>query len=517
MHFVCRLLAVTVLLVSGSTYATDSISSFTTPDGRVRRAVFNHMRADTIELRVQDASGNFTQRRVHKSSFSKVELFDGTVLDLSLSDWPSSVEMEVDEWDDLFTPQDFGSLTVQSGDVEAEVYFNNRLAGVTPLTIDSLLEKMYSVKLIAYGYESVERDAEVIAGQNVKLDIALSRSQAWTDSVKMFEDSVTRAKTQFVSDSLDAEAEKHIIAVVEGASENDNAEKIVDALVGALSPEPSSPIVLAVLPFTVSEGVDSSAGKLFSEYTLYRLSGVPGLSIVERENFEEMMKEIAVSQTGVVPDDKVLQAGEMLAAQYLVMGSVTEDAGKRLVVIRIIKTETGGLVAASAGFVRTRHIDALARDLLFEQTSPASTLFRSTLIPGWGQNYGGHRIRGLVYALTATGAVAALTWSGFDYLDKQSAVNRLEKDPPRPRISENPGEYERRLKREFDQAVQERDIAARRTNIAIVGTAAFWIVNMTDAAIMGVSNSRSVRNTYFSAIPDSHGNLALGFKTSIMF
>ncbi|KMQ51950.1 hypothetical protein CHISP_1205 [Chitinispirillum alkaliphilum] len=466
-------------------------------------------------LQIQDAGGNFVQRRVHKSAFSKVELFDGTVLDLSLSDW--SLSDQADEWDDLFAPQGFGSLTVESSGVEAKVYLDGRLSGITPLTIDPLEEKLYSVELTAYGYEIVEQEVRILSGQKVNLDIAMTRSRAWKDSVKAYEDSVAEIRAQFVSDSLKTAAEQHMAAVVEEASENDNAEKIISSLVNMLSPDPNAPKVLAVLPFTVSEGVDFSAGKSLSEYTVYHLSSVAGLSVVERERFVDMMKEIAVSQTGIVPEDKVLRAGEMLAAQYLVMGSVTEDDGRRLVVVRVVNTETGGLVATSAGFLRARHIDALARELLFEQTSPASTLFRSTLIPGWGQNYGGHRIRGLVYTLTSTGAVAALTWSGFDYLDKQSAVNRLEKDPPRPRIGENPGEYERRLKREFDRAVKERDIAARRTNIAIVGTAAFWIVNMTDAAILGMRNSRSVRNTYFSAIPDSHGNLALGFKTSITF
>ncbi len=509
--FIQKSLLITVLLIPACFAETDSLSSFTTTDGRVRQALFVQMRDDTITLRTPAADGEFITRKTNKEVFSSVRLFDGTELDLALSHWPMN---ESDEWEELFSAPSTGSLRIESNDVEAAIFFENTLAGITPLTIDKITEGIYPLQAEAQGYDPVEQKVTVTAGDTLHLYLTFTRSQAWKDSVSAYEDSVSLARARHVEDSINALAAKRIAAAVDEAGDNDSEEKIVDALVKGLAPDESSPMVLAVLPFTVSGELDSSAAVALSEYTVYRLSLVPGLSVVERSNFGKMMEEVALSQSGIVPEDKALEAGKVLAARYLVMGTVAEDGGRRLVTIRVIETQSGELVTASAGYMRTRQIDALSRELLREQMSPASTVFRSTLIPGWGQNYGGHRIRGAVYTVSAAGAIGALTWSALDYREKQSELDRLEKNSFNPQSGEDPEEYQRRLKRLFGTAVNERDRAADRTNLAIIGTAGLWVINIVDAAILGVSNSKSARTLYFTALPGREVNMQLGLKVN---
>jgi hypothetical protein len=227
--------------------------------------------------------------------------------------------------------------------------------------------------------------------------------------------------------------------------------------------------------------------------------------VVERAGFDKMMQELALSQSDVVPLDKALAAGKIMAARYLVMGAVTEDLGKRLVTVRIVETETGLVVSAAAASIRSRDMDAFTRDALGEKVDPTSALFRSTVLPGWGQFYTGHPGQGSAAIVCVLGCAGALVWSAVDWSNKRTEADRYRRADPSTVV---PGETtEEWVARGNEKRAAQND-AATRDIIIGVSLGGVWIVNMVDALLCGVVESKHVRARYFSMAPFFDGRTA---------
>jgi TolB-like protein len=335
----------------------------------------------------------------------------------------------------------------------------------------------------------IDTTGNPVSGVNVHL------VQAGNDSVKAPDDSAKAVRVREVTDSLCVSSEARIAAAIRGSDGIDNLGTMMEKLFSGVTLDTAS--TMAVFPFTVAAGVAPRAGTMASEYAVVNLSSRKGIKLVERSGFEKMLQELALSQSDVVPEAKALAAGKILAARYLIMGNVTEDQGKRLISVRIVETETGAVVSAAAASIKIRDMDAFTRDALGEKADPFAALFRSAVIPGWGQFYTGHQGQGVAALVCVLGGAGAFAWSVVDWSSKRSEADLYRRPDPSVVAGESP---------EQAAALGNAKIAAQNnaaTRDVVIGSClgGVWIVNMIDALLCGAAESRHVRARYFSIVP----------------
>ncbi|HTY08374.1 MAG TPA: CsgG/HfaB family protein [Candidatus Edwardsbacteria bacterium] len=92
---------------------------------------------------------------------------------------------------------------------------------------------------------------------------------------------------------------------------------------------------------------DEWMGIGFAETITAKLARLRNIRVVERRQIEKATKEIALSQSGAVDPRSVVSAGKLLAANYLLIGSVQKlEAGAKsqlMVNTRVMNTESGEL------------------------------------------------------------------------------------------------------------------------------------------------------------------------------
>ncbi len=89
---------------------------------------------------------------------------------------------------------------------------------------------------------------------------------------------------------------------------------------------------------------DEWMGIGFAETITGKLARLRNIRVVERRQIERVMREIALSQTGAVDAAVAVRAGKLLAANYLLVGSVQKLEARRPMLkvnARVIKTESG--------------------------------------------------------------------------------------------------------------------------------------------------------------------------------
>ncbi|MDH5720242.1 MAG: CsgG/HfaB family protein [Spirochaetia bacterium] len=103
---------------------------------------------------------------------------------------------------------------------------------------------------------------------------------------------------------------------------------------------------VSVLDFTVQSANTSYKflGKGFAEFVGIELSK-SGIELVERKKMTELLKEQELSQSGLIDEDKQIEMGKMLAAQYVVTGDIFDIAGKLTVTFKVISTETAKIIS----------------------------------------------------------------------------------------------------------------------------------------------------------------------------
>jgi len=473
-------------------------------DGTVKVGTLLSMISDTLLISVKATDTTNIVKRFHKSLFTRVELPDGTLLDLSRSSW--GIEAP-DDWSSI-TPAvkeiTSGSIKVTCENTTASVYLDSLFIGTTPVTRESLSSGKHALRVSAAGYETISEFVDITSQQVLERSVVLERSQVWKDSVKAYNDSIKAALDKNHADSIRAVSDTRIASALKSANSIDNLEGMMGTLFSNVSLDTANPKTVAVLPFPVAPGVAPQAGKMASEYAVVDISTRKGIKVVERAEFDKMMQELALSQSGIVPETRTLEAGKILEAQYLIMGNVTEDLGKRLVSVRLVQTETGVVLSAAAASIKVRDMDAFTSDALGEKVNPLSALFRSTLLPGWGQFYTGYPGQGCVSLVCAAGGAGAMVWSIVDWSAKKTEADRYRRVDPSTFIEgETPEEWVVR----GNDKIKAQNEAVSKNIIIGASLGGVWVVNMIDALLCGIVESKQVRARYFSIAPSFDNQL----------
>ncbi len=118
-----------------------------------------------------------------------------------------------------------------------------------------------------------------------------------------------------------------------------------------------------------------------------------GFFLLERARLADMLKEMEMAMTGLVDASKAAEVGKMLGAQAIVVGSVAEAGADFVINARLISAESAEVLVAESMTVPRAGMIALSDESVVLRTRSGS-IFRSLLVPGWGQFYNRQPVKG---------------------------------------------------------------------------------------------------------------------------
>jgi TolB-like protein len=87
-------------------------------------------------------------------------------------------------------------------------------------------------------------------------------------------------------------------------------------------------------------------GKIFTEVLTTSFVKSEAFKIIEREQLHKVLKEIELTQSGIIDTSNAKQIGKMVGANAIVIGSVTKVGNDMRLDVRIIDVETGIILTA---------------------------------------------------------------------------------------------------------------------------------------------------------------------------
>lgn len=204
-----------------------------------------------------------------------------------------------------------------------------------------------------------------------------------------------------------------------------------------------------------------------------------GLLLVERARLGAVLGELHLQQMVGVDPAHAGQIGQLADAQALVIGSVSEAGDRYLVDARIVATQTGETLAAESTALPAAGMVALASDAVVLR-SRSDAVYRSLLLPGWGQFYN----RQPAKAWLVIGTELALGGAALGYhLAAQSAYDRYTRASTPAQLGASPSAEAQRL---YDDAASRY----RTRNWLLVAFGGVWLLNVADAWFSGVDGER---------------------------
>jgi len=271
---------------------------------------------------------------------------------------------------------------------------------------------------------------------------------------------------------------------VESASVDVAMRKISDQLYDGFTRLPGSARYrrLAVLPMTETgeEARKRELGAVVTAELSTSLRRDHGLLLVERAKLSQVMGEIKLGQSGAVDSANAPEIGKLSDAQALVLGSVAEAGDRYLIDARIVATETAETLASASEAVPAATLVAFSSDAVVLR-SRKDALFRSLLIPGWGQIYNRESGKGFLFM----GAVAA-SLGGALVLHELGAQAESQYKSAQIGAGQTPGAFASQVE-SLRQKAQDR-YAQRNVALAVGG--GLWLLNILDAYFSGVDGDR---------------------------
>lgn len=263
-------------------------------------------------------------------------------------------------------------------------------------------------------------------------------------------------------------------AYADQASVNKAVDQIVGALVKHMSASAEAGKKVAVSPL-VSLGPtarDKQMGDVVAELIQERLAQAEGIELIERTQLKKILEELKLSLLGLTDPNNAEAVGKLAGADVMIVGSVSEVGADFRVSVRLVNVSNGKIEKALSANLPQESMIALSSKYIVTR-SKSDGIFRSVLVPGWGQMYNGENIRGGVYlaAVAGTGGAALAmfllsnaTQADYDAIDT----------PDQARLDELADEFSNR-----------RNLA----NIFGIATAVLYGINVIDAAVTGVGSS----------------------------
>ncbi len=227
---------------------------------------------------------------------------------------------------------------------------------------------------------------------------------------------------------------------------------------------------IAVLPFEEAGETthDKQLGTLVPSELTTILHRDHGLLVVERSALAKVIEELALGQTGLVDEKQSVEVGKLAGAQALIVGTVSEVGDRYLVDARVVSVATGEVALAASGKLPAADLIALSSEAVVLRTR-AGSVYRSLLLPGWGQVYNRQPEKAAVFVgaeALGLGVALAMHLRGKGYEDEYEALGTG--SPP-----------------ESFAVRRDAEDAYRLRNIALYVTLGIHALNVVDALVFG--------------------------------
>jgi hypothetical protein len=127
--------------------------------------------------------------------------------------------------------------------------------------------------------------------------------------------------------------------------------------------EPAQVVPAAILPFQERGAGLKGEGQKTSDLLFAKLAANPDLILLEREEMEKILREHELNLSGAVSPGNATQVGQLTGAKILITGSVIEADTTRILVAKIIGTETSRVLGESVEGKNTDELSPLVGQL----------------------------------------------------------------------------------------------------------------------------------------------------------
>lgn len=240
---------------------------------------------------------------------------------------------------------------------------------------------------------------------------------------------------------------------------------------------------LAVLPFAEigPEAKKRELGALVSAELSADLRRNQGLLLVERARIGALLSEVKLGEMGLLDPASAPKLGKLADAQALVLGSVADAGDRFLVSARIVATETSETLASASEPVSAATLVALSSEAVVLR-SKKDAVFRSLLVPGWGQVYNRQPAKSAVFGALAAGTLGTAV---LFHVRGARSERDYETLVTAQQLGGDPAGQAAALRADAEDAYRTR-------NALLWGAAAVWAVNVADAYLFGVDGDRIV-------------------------
>jgi TolB-like protein len=131
------------------------------------------------------------------------------------------------------------------------------------------------------------------------------------------------------------------------------------------------PVTVAVLSFENNSLIDKEKfdglKKGLCDIMITELSKISGFKVVEREQLQKILAEVALGQSGAIDESTAPQVGKLLGAKVLMLGSFMRDLGDAIRIdTRLVEVETGKVLKAEEASGSAQKIFKLTKKLTFK-------------------------------------------------------------------------------------------------------------------------------------------------------
>lgn len=224
---------------------------------------------------------------------------------------------------------------------------------------------------------------------------------------------------------------------------------------------------------------EKQLGEVFAELLQDKMSKIEGLKLIERLQLKKILAELKLSLLGLSDPTNAGAVGQMAGADIIIVGSVSEVGADFVMALRMVEVSTGRINKAFKIKIPRDGMIAMSSRYLVVRTK-SDAVFRSLLVPGWGQMFNQDVIRGALYTSVFAGT---LIGAGASYLMGEQA--RKDYDAAK-------------VQADMDKAASNYKTRRQLMNVFLIGTGAIWAVNVLDAAVTGVERSEVKSNTQIS-------------------
>ena len=220
--------------------------------------------------------------------------------------------------------------------------------------------------------------------------------------------------------------------------------------------------VIAVSDFdNVGESAENmKIGETVGELTAGILSEFDGATIIERRNLNKLMEEMALQQAGFTSSETAAEVGNLLGAEYTIVGSVARTGNVFVINGRILNNSTGKVIAVAYDEINANQLIVVSSELFsINKNRVLATVI--SIIPGMGQWFNDRPLKALIF----TSATTILVGSAL-------SLKQLGDDAYR--------EYQTNTRSsviKYDDASSYYDTA----RLALFGAVTIWAINLADA------------------------------------